>query len=643
MADFKIRIFVIKLAFIFTSLFALLCSSALSGTDSPILSLNGVLEEVQKTDSASSKTWLKLGHYEPDNSSDSGWQSAVYSPSFFLAEDGSTNPASELNASIRAFFQPIGDNPDLHAQCLFKGRYRWLMSQLNLRQNIFPLVPCASFSQWTKGQAVESISLLYATGYLSNPASFYGHTLLKFNSADANRSPLLDVTINYGAIVPPNEDPVTYIFKGVSGGYDAGFSHIQYYFHNHNYGELELRDLWEYELSLSQPQVDLIMGHLWELLGKRYRYYFFRKNCAYRVAEILELIDGLDVIPRKHPYVYPQTIVAKLGEATINGKPAVKSTKYHPSRQARFYNKYEQLDYSEKIFLKEAALDVNVLKGPDYDQFDRASKQGILETLADYYQISGDIENASKETKSNYNSVLSERFKLRGGNVFLPIIGDKPPHKGRPPSYVQLSGISNQALNGGMGITIRPSYYDALDSSSGHVVNSELKMAELKLSYFDNELLLRKLDIVSVQSVNGARTGLPGDHGQTWRLRLGLERQNLMCSGCLVARFQGDMGLAKYILPTVVVGANVGGAVQNNRNGYGALYAKSSIFLNARLNDKSNFRLEFENRHHLDSHQSDEAVYFFELRRSLKQNMDIRIFLESNKTREYSLSIGYYW
>lgn len=643
MVDFKIRIFVIKPVLLFTCLVALLCASAMSAADIPSLSLQRVLEQVHKKNLASSTTWLRLGHYEPDNTKESGWNSAILVSSFFFAEDGKTNPASELNATIAAFFQPVGDNPDLHGQCLFKGRYIWLISQLKLQEHIFPAVPCAAFTEWTKGQAVDSISLLYATGYLSNPASFYGHTLLKFNSANADRSPLLDVTINYGAIVPTNEDPVTYIFKGVTGGYDAGFSHIQYYFHNHNYGELELRDLWEYELSLSQSQVDLIMGHLWELLGKKYRYFFFRKNCAYRVAEILELVDGLDIIPRRHPYVYPQTIVTKIGEANINGKPAIKAIKYHPSRQARFYNKYEQLDDVEKIVLKEAAIDIGVLHAHQYNQLGVTSKQAVLETLADYYQISGAIENTSEEIKSDYNRVLSERFNLPAGNTFSSINAGKSPHQGRPPSYFQLSGISNQAVNEGVGITIRPSYYDVLDGGSGHVVNSELRMGELKLNYLDNGLLLRKLDIVSVLSINGARTGLPGDHGQTWRLRLGLEQQNLLCDSCLIARFQGDVGRAKYIWPSVVVGANVGGAIQDNKNGYGALYAKSSIFVNARLTDNSNFRLEFENRHHLDSNQGDEAVYSFEFRRSLKKNMDVRLLFESNKTQEYSLSIGYYW
>lgn len=43
--------------------------------------------------------------------------------------------------------------------------------------------------------------------------------------------------------MPDDENPVFYVFKGVFGGYEGGFSNTEYYHHNHNYGETELRDL----------------------------------------------------------------------------------------------------------------------------------------------------------------------------------------------------------------------------------------------------------------------------------------------------------------------------------------------------------------------------------------------------------------
>jgi hypothetical protein len=124
---------------------------------------------------------------------------------------------------------------------------------------------------------------------------------------------------------------------------------------------------------------------------------------------------------------------------------------------------------------------------------------------------------------------------------------------------------------------------------------------------------------------------------------LGAEQQNLSCDNCLVARFQGDMGLAKHLSKNAVVGVNVGGAIQNNRGGYGSLYAKTSVFTHIRLSAETNFRATYENRAHIDSSEGNETVYAFEGRHSLSRNMDLRLLVERNKATEYTLALGYYW
>ena len=624
---------------IFTGLgYCLLSFHAVAATQ-----LEKALTEAQDQQLANEVTWLKLLHYKEDGDSESGWVSEVHSDSFFLSPVGSVDPEAELQATLISFTAPVKDNPNLHAQCLFPGRYVWLRSKL---ESIAPItnISCSAFKGWTKGESIESISLLYATGYLGNPASFYGHTLLKFNSNNMAHSSLLDVSVNYGAIVPPGEGPIPYILKGISGGYDAGFSHIQYYFHNHNYGELELRDMWEYELALSQPQVDLIMGHLWELLGKKYTYYFFRKNCGYRMAEILELVEGLDIIPRQHPYVFPQTLMTNLNKATIEGRPAIASVKYHPSRQSRLYHKHGQLSAHERKVVNVLAKDVGLLNRPAYANLAVESKQAVLETVQDYIQFAagsdGEVEKA--KTDSDAKAVLAARFKLPIGEVFEPLEGTGAPHLGRKPSYLQVGGLTNGG-NQGLSIRLRPSYYDALDAGNGHVANSELIMADTEIGYWDGHLSLRRFDIVSIHAVNAGRTGLPGDNGRTWGLKLGVEQQNLACRHCLVARFQGDMGVARNLGDSAVVGVALGAAVQNNRHGYGALYGKASSFANLRLSDRSNVRLAFENRYHFDSQQGNEAVYSIEGRYRLEKNMDIRLMIRRNKVEEYGLSVGYYW
>jgi len=220
-------------------------------------------------------TWLNLLHYEQNDDTQSGYLSAIHSKSLFLDKQGSDDPHRELLATIEALSSPFSGEIDQAPYCRFPARLLWLRKKLG---NDFAqqqdLNNCPKFSQWSYQDSVESISIIFASGYLGNPASFYGHTLLKFNSSKKlKRTSLQDASLNYGAIETKNDGAISYILKGLFGGYEASFSHIQYYFHDHNYGEAELRDMWEYELNLKPSDVKFLVAHSWEVLGQKYTYY----------------------------------------------------------------------------------------------------------------------------------------------------------------------------------------------------------------------------------------------------------------------------------------------------------------------------------------------------------------------------------
>ena len=604
--------------------------------------LSNLIDESRVLELSSHHVWLKLIHYKADKSSVSGWSSEVNSKSFFLSPMGYLDPKEELLATLTAFTSYSVDAPNQHAQCLFRGRFVWLSSQLDFDDWKIPKVVCQDYLNWTDGEEIFSISLLFATGYLSNPASFYGHTLLKLNSKNKVHSSLLDVSLNYGAILPDAEGPISYVIKGVFGGYNAGFTNIKYYFHKRNYGELELRDIWEYELNLSKLQVDLIMGHLWELLGKKFTYYFLRQNCGYRMAEVLELIEGIKIIPTNHLWIFPQTIVKNLTQSNINGKPIVTKVKYHPSRQSLMYQRHKQLSYKEKKIVAKIVGNSDGFNLPEYRQSDVDSKKAILGVLYDYYKFQEVSNGGAGEGKPK--KVLIERFQLPAGKVFVSEkgLGSLPPHLSRKPSFLQISGIANGKFNDGIAIRIRPSYYDSLDSGSGHIENSELKMFDTEFIYLDERFSLKKLDIFSVESVSVLKTRLPGDNGGSWRLKLGIELQNLACKDCLVARFQGDKGITKNI-GNFLLGIQIGGVLQNKRHGLGVAYLRPSIFGNVRLSDEANFKFQIEKYINIDKSRDIVMSYNFEGRYSLAKDWDIRFRYQKNLSQELSLSLGYYW
>lgn len=593
---------------------------------------------------SANETWLKLVNYERGGKGPGGFLSATQIGDYFLADDGHSNPESELRATLAALRAPLAGDPNKHAQCRYPARYIWLKKQSAL--DGVEDISCPDFDSWIFGQDTASLSIVFVTGYLGNPASYYGHTLLKFNSPKGEQtSDLLDVTVNYGAIIPPGTGPLNYIYNGATGGFLAGFSHIEYYYHDYNYGELELRDLWEYELNLTTEEVHIVVAHAWEVLGHEFVYYFFRKNCAYRMDELVEIVDGVDIIPPRRAWTIPQSVVSRGAESDHHGKPLLGNVKRYPSRQSTFYEKYRGLTRVERDVLRDIARD----SGEPNDEkilnsLSVAAQQRVIDALIDYYQyLMPDDEPQDSKLSRKYRSLLTYRFGLPPTAHTSSSTSMLGPAHDRAPGYTSLGFVDNDSLGSGVSVRIRPVYYDALDSSISHVPNSELSMGEVVLESIDDKFLVRQVTLFRVESVNGAVSGLPGDNGRSWTLGFGLIEQSPSCDNCLVARFEGDIGRSIPIASNSTAGVYIGGAVQDNRNGNGNLFVRGSAYWNGAIGQRLRLRGRYESRSHLDGKLRFEDVMSVEARYELSRGWDTRLRVQKNVTTEVSLSLGYYW
>lgn len=585
--------------------------------------------------------WLRLGHYEATGS---GHRSVVKSPSFFLSEDGPGDPAAELEATLAAMRAAAPEDVNTHAQCRFPARQIWLRREGALED--VPRLECPDFEGWMFDGPPQSLSIVFATGYLGNPASYYGHTLLKFNGPRETRtSDLLDVTVNYGAIIPKGTGPLEYIARGAMGGFDAGFSHIQYYFHDHHYGDVELRDLWEYELDLPPEDVAMIVAHSWEVLGREFTYYFFRRNCAYRMAEVVEVIGGLEIIPPRRPWTVPQALIRRTAQTEHNGAPLVRRVVYHPSRQSEFYASYERLDEAARAAAADivASASGGLALGP-LEALPDSERPRAIEALMDYYQYRTPRDAPADDPGNNaYRQLLAYRFTQPTGPEATVPRPARDPAQDRPPGYVAAGAAHNTSTGAATTIRVRAAYYDALDASVSHIPDSELSMGDVRIDLRDGSARVREAHLFRVESVNGARSGLPGDDGRSWRLALGLTSQDLACDHCLVARFEGDIGRSRPLGARATVGAYVGGALQDNRNANGNAFVRATGYVNWRASDRLTLRARYEHRRHLDGVLGGQDVLSLFARWRLSERIDARIAAERNVAEQYSLSIGYYW
>ncbi|TPW20295.1 MAG: hypothetical protein FD126_1832, partial [Elusimicrobia bacterium] len=217
--------------------------------------------------------WLRLLHVKE------GRSDAKPGP-FFLTPDGNIDPRGELEALTKAL-DAGGEEP---ARCRFPARVAWLAGKLG-RDPAPLLVPCAKFAAWRDLLAADGVALVFASAYMNNPSSMFGHTFLRLERRGPDR--LLDNSLNFAAETAETSG-VAFAYRGLMGLYPGKYTAMPYYMKVQEYGGIENRDLWEYRLDLSSAEVARLAAHAWELGFAEFPYYFLSKNCSYQLMPALE-------------------------------------------------------------------------------------------------------------------------------------------------------------------------------------------------------------------------------------------------------------------------------------------------------------------------------------------------------------------
>ena len=126
-------------------------------------------------------------------------KSEVSYSGYFFAQDGRQNIQNEMNADITALFQVADANQSI--RCKFPARSQWLIQQLNISQQQLPVVSCPEFDQWYAQIKPYQVTLIYATDFMGNPSSMFGHTLLRLDPKDQKQLNLVSYAVNYAATV----------------------------------------------------------------------------------------------------------------------------------------------------------------------------------------------------------------------------------------------------------------------------------------------------------------------------------------------------------------------------------------------------------------------------------------------------------
>ncbi|HMJ13016.1 MAG TPA: DUF4105 domain-containing protein, partial [Polyangiaceae bacterium] len=284
-----------------------------------------VLKLAQQKQLPASGAWQRLLHYHA-GLFDEG--SEVDGEAFFLSPAGKDDAAAELAATLRAFFMPaVQGREDAHAICRFPARFAFLDERLDLRQHL--QVPrCPKLSRFIERNSGTSLAVVYAANALEYPASAFGHTFLYLKQA---RRPALGLGIDYQADTD-TDNPLLYAFKGLTGLFEGRFRLLPVEEKLREYADEQDRDLWIYDLALSERELRRLVLHLWELSVTHFDYFYLTENCSYHVLGLIEAAaPRLDLIEHTKFAVLPIDTV----KALFHSKGLVERVRYVPSRFSR--------------------------------------------------------------------------------------------------------------------------------------------------------------------------------------------------------------------------------------------------------------------------------------------------------------------
>ena len=477
---------------------------------------------------AESAAWQALLHYHPDRFGH-GVTSTADGEVFFLAPDGKTNPRTELQATLASFFrgpeETIRDGE--HPQCAFRARYRWLTEALQIDPARLPEQPCAQFDEWYAALHPSGVTLIFPEAFMNNPASMFGHTLIRVDSDETGRrTDFLAYTINFAANTGPDEG-ITFAWRGILGSYAGYFSLYPYYETVAVYGDWESRDIWEYGLEFTADEVRRLLEHYWELRDVAFDYYFFDENCSYQLLDLLRAARPTLRLDARlgTPWIIPaDTVRAAVAEPGLVG-----AVGYRPATFTELRHSIRQLSASSRHLAKDIGEGRVAPDDPRVGALPPEERAAVLGVAYDYVRFAYVTRRKTEAATAG----LSRRILVARSQV--DVVGQPGPPVPVPAVRPdQGHGTARFAIGGGVRddrgyveLRLRPAFHDLLDPQGGYTAGAMIDFLDVAGRVYpdDGEVRLQDLTLVDIVSVS------PWDrffHPISWTVSTGVRTRLLL-------------------------------------------------------------------------------------------------------------------
>jgi hypothetical protein len=464
---------------------------------------------------ASSPQWLNLLHYE---SSGKAYKSVVDDPKFFFAKDGKTRPDRELES----FIAKIQSDPEV--ACLFPARFKFLKKRLpQLQKSV-----CVELTDWFERLKPKSVTLVFASYYLSSPASVFGHTLLRINSMKREvHADMLDYGVNYAAEVDTQND-FLYAIKGLFGFFKGSFSIYPYSKKVEEYNNMDSRDIWEYELNLVAEELEMLVLHIWEMGHTYADYYFFDENCSYFLLRVLEAAKPELQLSKQFTF---SAIPIETVKAITQVTGLVKSRVLRPSIRSKIESQLNRLTAADRT------LALRALEERSIDQIESASETSKIEILDLLAEI---IEYRRLQSQQEAERYKDFRWKvLNRRSQFLsletksePAALEAPPEEIHESKRLTLGALTTASRAVGIEVSFTPSFHNIFANETAFRPFSNIEILKSQIAFNSesgkvNLSSFTVLDMWSLAEISAVFKPL------SWKFSTGIEQSILSdCTDC---------------------------------------------------------------------------------------------------------------
>lgn len=528
---------------VFLVLAGLLNSSALSfAGDFPYL--QELMQRARQERLADRPEWRALLHYKP-RLLGPGVESLVDAESFFNSPVGKSNPEAELEATLASFF--VGaDGRDQHPQCRFIARYTWLKRALNFDSERLPERRCAAFQRWFSRFSPQQLTLIFPAAYLNNPASMFGHTLLRLDAKGQDeRTRLLAYTVNFAARTD-EERGLTFAAKGLFGGYPGRFSIAPYYLKVKEYGDIENRDIWEYQLNFTPDEIERLLQHVWEFQSAYFDYFFLDENCAYHLLALLEVArPTLKLTDQFRWWAVPADTVRAVTETP----GLLKGVVFRPARSTLLKRRLTRMDGTLEKLTKQLALGRLEPEADAIERLPPVAQAQALELAIDYLAYRETAEPRAQEGIDRLSLMLLQarnQIDAPSQAPFMPAPKVRP-DQGHESARIGF-GYGFEEPGSFLQFEFRPGYHDLLDPEGGYTRGAKIQFFNtvLRAHPDDGKVELERFDAIDLISLSPWNRFM---RPFSWKVNLGAVRKRFDDGErALVGRLNPGIGVS-YELP----------------------------------------------------------------------------------------------